>query len=298
MLKDKWWKLKKLIFIADHKTSDYILPIIIFILFTSLSFIFFSIYNDVYIWQNMKLASGNAFTFCEFNNLGSALVQTANTWSNLGFLFVGLVLVFMGIKDTNFKHKNQANLLLKYPMFSIVMGASILYLFIGSFFYHASVTSFFQMIDQTGMYAIILSFMAYHAFRIFPTLTVKRKGEISSHKIIFYVFLLINSLFIAFLWKINVNILFPVMFLVYLIMTLVYNKRNNIRKISVKILVYSLYFLMFSTAFWILDRQDVLCNPTSVFQGHALWHILNAIALLLVYLHYRTENSLLVQENL
>jgi len=30
---------------------------------------------------------------------------------------------------------------------------------------------------------------------------------------------------------------------------------------------------------------------TSIFQGHALWHILNAVALLLIYLHYRSENS-------
>ena len=40
---------------------------------------------------------------------------------------------------------------------------------------------------------------------------------------------------------------------------------------------------------WILDRSNVLCNPTSIFQGHALWHILTAVAVLTTYLSYRTE---------
>ena len=49
---------------------------------------------------------------------------------------------------------------------------------------------------------------------------------------------------------------------------------------------------MLSLSVWILDRQDVLCDPTSIFQGHALWHILNAIVLFFIYLHYRAENTL------
>ena len=40
---------------------------------------------------------------------------------------------------------------------------------------------------------------------------------------------------------------------------------------------------------WILDRSDVLCMPTSIFQGHALWHLLCALAIFLLYFYYRSE---------
>lgn len=286
-------KLVQHFYLDDHKPKDYIIPGIIFGLFMLASILFFKIYQNSDIWTQMKIAGGNAFEFCEFNKIGHSIVQTANTWSNLGFLIVGLFLVFMGVKDATHKHKERANLLLKFPMFSILMGGSIIYLFIGSFFYHASVTSFFQMLDQTGMYAIVFSFMGYHLFRAIPTINTKKRGKVSSHKLILVVFLAINILFVTYLWdKVDVNIFFPAMFIVYIVFTFVYNRKKSIVKISSRLVLLSLYILMLSLSVWILDRQDVLCDPTSIFQGHALWHILNAVVLLFIYLHYRAENTL------
>ncbi len=51
----------------------------------------------------------------------------------------------------------------------------------------------------------------------------------------------------------------------------------------------SLALLTISFVFWILDRQNILCAPESIFQGHALWHLLNAASILLLYFCYRTE---------
>jgi hypothetical protein len=296
--KSKWSNFKEVIHIDNHQVKDYYLPMIIFVLFTTASFLFFKIFAGQYIWHKMKIAGGNAFEFCEFNDLGNVLVQTSNTWSNLGFLVVGLLLIFFGIKDHRHQHEDdRANLLLKYPFFSIIMGSSILYLFIGSFFYHASVTSFFQMLDQTGMYAIVFSFMAYHIFRAWPTLKTKNKGVVSSHKIIFIVFLILNVLFVSYLWKVvDVNVFFPILFVTYITVTVIYNKRNSIVKASSKLLLFSLYMLFFSLTIWLLDREDVLCDPTSLIQGHALWHILNSVVLLMIYLHYRAERSFLPAE--
>lgn len=296
--KIKWSNFKKAIHLDNHNINDYYLPMIIFALFTSLSVIFFKIFDGQYIWHKMALAGGNAFEFCEFNDLGNVLVQTSNTWSNLGFLIVGLLLVFFGIKDHKLQHEeDKANLLLKYPFFSIIMGGSILYLFIGSFFYHASVTSIFQMLDQTGMYAIIFSFMAYHIFRVWPTFKTKKKGEVSSHKLIFVSFLVLNILFVSLLWDIvDVNIFFPALIIFYIIITVIYNKRSSVLKFSSRLLLFSLYMLLFSFTIWLLDRQDVLCDPNSLVQGHALWHILNSVVLLMIYLHYRAEKTFLPEQ--
>lgn len=40
---------------------------------------------------------------------------------------------------------------------------------------------------------------------------------------------------------------------------------------------------------WVLDQEGVVCAPHSVFQGHAVWHLLGAASLWLTFLYYRSE---------
>jgi hypothetical protein len=50
------------------------------------------------------------------------------------------------------------------------------------------------------------------------------------------------------------------------------------------------YWLVFLTAmtFWWLDKTRVLCSPGNHWiSGHGVWHLLDALALYLVYLFYR-----------
>lgn len=279
-------KLKK------HSSKDYLIPIVLFAFFSLAALVFFNHFQDYTVWNNMKLAGGNAFKFCEHNKMESSLVQTANTWSNLGFLIVGLFLVFVGIKDGKLKTENQANLLLKHPVFSIIIGVSILYLFVGSFFYHASVTYFFQMIDQTGMYAILLSFMAYNAFRIWSSRKNKAGEQKSTLPIILFVLFVFDVLFLSLLWKIiDINILFTTLALSFIVFSIIHTKKTATEKFS-KVLLYSAVIVYLSSmTIWILDRKNIFCDPDSLIQGHALWHLLNAVALLLIYFSYRSENS-------
>ena len=39
---------------------------------------------------------------------------------------------------------------------------------------------------------------------------------------------------------------------------------------------------------WVLDRTNVVCSPDSIFQGHALWHMLTAASIFFIYLYYRS----------
>ena len=277
----------------QHQLKDYWIPVALFILFTLASIVFFNHFKDhASIWGNMKVAGGNAFKFCEHNSLDSSLVQTSNTWSNLGFLVLGLFILFMGIKDFKLKKENHVNLLIKYPIFSIIMGISIIYLFVGSFFYHASVTYFFQMIDQTGMYAILLSFMSYNIFRIWPSFQSK-SGEIKSslNRVLIVLFIL-DFLFLTVLWKvIDINILFTTLALSFIVFSVVYTKKANSEKFTKLLLYAAVIVYLSSMTIWILDRSNTFCDPQSLVQGHALWHLLNSVAVLLIYFSYRSENS-------
>jgi hypothetical protein len=40
---------------------------------------------------------------------------------------------------------------------------------------------------------------------------------------------------------------------------------------------------------WILDNTRLVCFANSLFQGHAVWHILGAIAVLFLHRYYVSE---------
>jgi len=50
-------------------------------------------------------------------------------------------------------------------------------------------------------------------------------------------------------------------------------------------------FALFATAFliWGLDISKTICNPHSPLQGHAVWHLLGAVAAGFLYLYYASE---------
>lgn len=65
-----------------------------------------------------------------------------------------------------------------------------------------------------------------------------------------------------------------------------YQKHSlNLWLILLSLMLFSLAFLV-----WTLDNNGTWCTEGSPFQGHAMWHILGAGALVCIYLLYRHEN--------
>jgi hypothetical protein len=44
-------------------------------------------------------------------------------------------------------------------------------------------------------------------------------------------------------------------------------------------------------AIWNLDQKGLVCQPASLLQGHAIWHLLGAIATWLSFRYYCSERS-------
>jgi len=280
------------VFLDRHNLRSYLIPLLIFFIVSIGLVATFELLRFANLWAGMPYASNNALEFCEINRFCEAVVQPANTWSNLGFLFVGLFCLFVGINDLKTRSPEIPNLMVRYPIFSILIGASCIYLFFGSFLYHASLTQTFQMLDITGMYAVALGFLAYIVFRFVPTRYAKRKSKFkSSHHLIIPVALLINMMFLGGMWEINVNVLFPIVILLILVLRIYYDRSNDRNKQLPYQRLAHLSVIVGIVAFtcWILDRQDVWCNPESHLQGHAVWHILCSVCILLLYLSFRVE---------
>lgn len=85
--------------------------------------------------------------------------------------------------------------------------------------YHATLTYFFQKLDQTGMYFLLISFISYLLFKIFPKIKYQGKEYISNRFFIASA-VIVQLFFFFFLWKLPVNILFPTLTLVFILTNL------------------------------------------------------------------------------
>ncbi len=284
------------LYLTQHRKTSYLIGSIIFVLITIILIILGSVFSDKSIWDGLAMAGGNALEFCEENHWDKVVVQPANTWSNLGFLIVGLFMFVTGINDLRIKKEKGEkgafrNLLAQYPVFSFLMGLSCIYLFLGSFLYHASVRYLPQKLDITSMYFLTVVLMAFSLFRSRFLDHGKKREKILPWLIIAVI--IANTFIFIYIMEINVNVLFPFFILTVFIGNLIYALRNNLKKsMARKALYLSFAVLAISFVMWILDREDIMCNSGSIFQGHAIWHVLNALSIFLIYSHYRSDTRI------
>ncbi|HLP51436.1 MAG TPA: ceramidase domain-containing protein, partial [Chitinophagales bacterium] len=269
----KWKLLKTRLYFERLHARMFYLPIIIFLLSTLALTLYYHLFQFTDLWAHWSEANGNAFHFCEMNRMDELIRQPANTWSNLGFFLVGLFTLTLGIHDLKYSERKKSdNFLVRYPIFSIMFGASAIYLFIGSFFFHASLSGFFQKLDQAGMYAVVVMVLVFNLYKIFPIIRVKGQYK-SSHALMVAFGVALNYLLYTSIYKVNINILFPALVLIVFLTSCYYLLFVSREHYFTNYLWAGTTILLLSAVVWILDRTNTVCNPESIFQGHALWHI-------------------------
>ena len=284
----KWKMLRARLYLEHIRIRAFYLPAVVFLVTTFLLVDTYHIYRYIDLWSSRPLAGGNAFQFCESNRMNEAIRQPSNTWSNLAYLAVALFAFTIAVHDyKNKDRKGSDNFLVRYPFFSVMFGLSCLYLFIGSFMYHASLTAFWQKMDQTGLYSVIAMILVLNVYKIFPY--INHKGEWrESHRWAKALIVLLNILFFKWLWKFSINVFVPLLIVGIFITAMYYTVRVSRTHFFTKYLYAAFLILFAAGSIWVLDRQGVVCNPDSMLQGHALWHILTATSIFFIYLYYRS----------
>lgn len=227
-------------------------------------------------WQPANCMPDNCF--CEAIRPGT-IAQPANTWSSFGFVLVGLLVIRQSREDMR---QRKANLLTRQRAYPVLFGMALLITGLGSAFYHASLTFVGQFFDLMGMYFIASFIMLYNISRL----------KTLSGKNFVIVYILINAL-LAFL-LIQYPALRRYIFGAMIFATLwpEYRLRRT------RTLVINNFFLqaawgtlILAFVIWTLDLTKIFCNPTSWLQGHALWHLLGAVAGGFLYLYYSSEST-------
>lgn len=235
------------------------------------------------IWSGMQI-SKSALTaeYCELYRTGHLFHQPVNTYSNLFYFFLGSIILGLSIKSTNASNRNS---LQQFPALMAFCGFSLIYLCFGSSFFHASMTWTGQRVDMNATYAVCLSCLAissYYYFQLHFTSWIKT------------LYILVLSLLVIFFVYLHLHvssmILLPLFIILILFFTLINYNRNK-KALSIQFAWLSLLFVIGAFILRTLDILKIVCNPTSVFQGHSLWHIFTGLSAFFLFWFFYSENE-------
>lgn len=251
--------------------------------FSSISIALISLSLLNYSWAGWRVATCMPDAcFCERIRSGSVR-QPANTWSSLGFVFVGLVVFAQAHRDLARPTKSRnGNPMVRHLAYGGTFALSLILIGLGSAFFHASLTFWGQFADVMGMYMLAGFIFIYN---------LSRSREISP-----WVMVSVYVLLLVVLGLILLNLpglrryIFGVMLLLALIPEYIVLTRKK-PVIETRFLKAALLLICVGFFIWILDILKLLCSPDSWLQGHAIWHIFGAIAAGLLYVYYRSENQ-------
>ena len=207
-------------------------------------------------------------TFCEAS-LCAWIRQPANTWSNLGFVIVGILIL-------NRSKSGTASHFSGLGWVAIVTG-------IGSAFYHASESRLGGIADYFGMYLGSAYMLTTNLHRLTGWRSSIRTAIFWS-VVFFTLGAMISNEALA-------RTIYGSVTLVCCLglETLLYLKNRRTAN-AADYRWFWVVWLLFTASYiaWKLDESKVMCNPRNHWMnGHALWHILNAVGLYALFLYYR-----------
>ena len=255
-----------------------LIPLIVCIITLSL----FLIYLQVYWTSNPVREKGG---YCEIST-APWFIEPINTWSNLGFVVIGLITAWQLMWGS---FKDNVNVLTRSNFMSIFFSSLVIILGPASMVMHATFTHFGIELDLLSEYLICAFLVSYSTRRFFYMGTKYFVG-------IFLLIIAVCELLSRCSIQIPVlggpaNLLVAVFIILCVVIELliVFVRRSKIQK---RWGIISMITFVIAFVFWNLSKNgDLLCYPSSWFQGHALWHLLDALALYFLFRYYISENN-------
>ncbi|MEI7937260.1 MAG: ceramidase domain-containing protein [Verrucomicrobiota bacterium] len=227
--------------------------------------------------------------FCECQHPG-LIKEPSNTWSNLGFIFSGLSIARLLRRGTYDGNSNGLTRSLFYPVF---YSSLVVFLGPGSMAKHATNAPLGGFCDMLSMYLLASFTVAYAAERFFRLKPLQFTWIFS---------LVLTSCIIANFTHCSIIFGFfgNTAFAFYMLLTVVLEVLNiYVRKVQheTRWAFFSVGTLLLSFVIWNISKTGApLCYPDSLIQGHAIWHLLDALAAFFLFRYYVSEHSELKPE--
>ncbi len=220
-------------------------------------------------WDGLRAWGGPPnVKWCE-ETLCAWAAEPANTWSNLAYFVVAAVLwaLARGERERSLRFFAQATF----------------WVGLGSLVYHASVAFLTQVGDFAGMYVFFLLLVVLNGVRL---------GVVPARATFVWLWSLVAG-FTALTVLIARMTAFPVQGIIgFLIAVVLVTEAGASRReggaTAHGLFALGLALMALASVFSGADVSRLWCDPSSHFwQGHAIWHVIGAAAMIPTYLHYR-----------
>jgi hypothetical protein len=225
-------------------------------------------------WHSFRETYGHPnLKWCE-ESLCQWIEEPANTWSNLGYIAVAFYIFYRGRKTSS------------TPM--TLLGLAVFFMGLFSLVYHASNIWPTQILDFAGMYFYTSALILFN---------LRRLGLVQEkHSAPTYLGLLVANFLLIPLFSsvLHIHIQFIILLNVIVMISLEYKARAKDKTFTMMNFYLCLGIFIIAESFSLLDVSRTWCDPTRhIFQGHAIWHWLGALAVFYSYKHYHQFNKLL-----
>lgn len=278
--------------LADLTWPRHLVVIALFVVLTLVLVAASVLARDGTVWETLALAADATNNqYAERVYLDRVIRTGANSWSNLAYVLAGFYFIALAAVDRK-RRGEGTGFLLRQPILSVLYGATSIFLGFGSFFFHASLTRIGQQFDVAGMYAVLLSMVAIAASRMIAQIPFVRTRVPDRDVARLWVLLALVGSVLGFIykWELSSNMVLGVLAGIVTVFTVpdLFIKRYTTYRWAPAFSIAS-----FVVAFVIreLDIADHFSGPDSVFQGHAVWHLLTSAGFVLMYLYYRSETE-------
>jgi len=216
--------------------------------------------------------------FCEMPRVGALLLQPTNSLSSFGYVFAGLLMILLArSRDWRSDFPPQA---------AAILGVAAIIVGIGSVLLHATLTLWGQFFDVLGMYLISGFFLIWAL--------AKWQNIPDRQALVYYVLLCAVLVGILYALPEVRRWLFAVILGIAILVELVFARPKR-PQVRTGYYIAGLIANIVAFTIWNLDQRGQLCAPDSLWQGHAIWHLLGAVALWFAFLYYRSEEKLVVR---
>ena len=227
--------------------------------------------------------------YCELPRPG-AIAQPANTWSLLGYILIGLWIGYdVGARKRAFPRAD--NPLLSGWIFGALYAVTTISLGFASIAFHASLTNWGGIADALSMFGWLGMLFCFNLRSLFRW---------SDREFLVSFGLVLAVLIIPRLTVVNdVDDYFGWFILIYLVSEVAIARPGWFRlgkrlQVTRDRRAFWAGLATFALSFVIWSESHVggeLCDPSSLLQGHAVWHVLNAIVNGFVYMYLLSQRE-------
>lgn len=212
-----------------------------------------------------------------------------NTWSNFVYILFGFYALALGIYDWKRKWPLRRGYLTFAPMQTLLFGLTIIYLGLGSGFFHASLTHYGQQWDVGAMYATLIALVSFAFGSWLPKMRIPKTNQMLSTWPLLSLGIILGSVYFTYYkWEYSFTeisgYLSGILFLFAGLSAITPGKYLQFRWFFGGVVA-----LVLGSRIRDLDIADQFTGPDSVFQGHAIWHVLTCVMYVCLFFYFRSE---------